>query len=690
MTVVGRDELDRQGDTSVLDVLQRLPGITLDGDQPRMRGLGGGYTLILLNGEPAPPGFSLDQLAPAEIERIEIIKGPSIEQGGVAGSINVILRSAPRLRTRELRTSLGYRALSPQGNASFSWGDRVGSLGFRLPLTAYTWANAGLGRAERVSRPAGAERREDRVVSQDEWRGGGLNFTPRLDWKARDTDTLSAQLFLQHNESRHQTHRATEVRAGPPVTTVDEDAATRGNWQMQRLQAQWVHKAADGRRVEIKGSAQGTLSRSVGEWLGRDAAGAATAQRSHLSSQRERRHTQAGRLRQPLAETHALLAGWDLETRHRRELRRLIEDLAGSGQGPVERLDGSLGQPFVVDTRRATAFVQDEWLPDLRWSVVAGVRAELVRSSVRSSERGSQGGERQAVVATHDTLLPLLHLRRAFDDPGRQVLRASLSQSLKAPDPGLLLPRYALNGAYARDQPNTPLAPDTAGNPLLRPERATALELAFETQLPGGGVASVGVFHRHIDGLTRRRIALETVAEASVPRWVSRPANIGRARSTGLELEIKGRARELMSAWVAADSALQLRGSLSVYRSAVEQIDDPDARLEGQPPWQATLGFDDRLALGRLSYGANLSLTPGFSTQQTDRQRIWRGAVRRIDAFIAWRVDAQLQFRLAAVNLFPADTQSYSSVADLDGFTASNATRRDTVTQVTANAVVRF
>jgi len=64
--------------------------------------------------------------------------------------------------------------------------------------------------------------------------------------------------------------------------------------------------------------------------------------------------------------------------------------------------------------------------------------------------------------------------------------------------------------------------------------------------------------------------------------------------------------------------------------------------------------------------------------------------VRRTDAFIAWRVDAQLQFRLAAVNLFPADTQSFSSVADLDGFTASNATRRDTVTQVTANAVVRF
>jgi len=200
----------------------------------------------------------------------------------------------------------------------------------------------------------------------------------------------------------------------------------------------------------------------------------------------------------------------------------------------------------------------------------------------------------------------------------------------------------------------------------------------------------VGVFRRHIDGLTRRRIALETVAEAPVPRWVSRPANIGRASRTGLELELKGRARDLLTAWVAADSALQLRGSLSVYRSAVEQIDDPDARLEGQPPWQATLGFDNRLAQGGLSYGANMTVTPGFSIQQTDRQRIWRGAVRRLDAFLAWRVDAQLQFRFGAANLFPADTQSFSSVADLDGFTASNAARRETVTQITANAVLRF
>jgi iron complex outermembrane receptor protein len=53
-------------------------------------------------------------------------------------------------------------------------------------------------------------------------------------------------------------------------------------------------------------------------------------------------------------------------------------------------------------------------------------------------------------------------------------------------------------------------------------------------------------------------------------------------------------------------------------------------------------------------------------------------------------VDGQLQFRLAANNLFPIDAVSRSSVADLDGFTASTVSRRSAVAQVTANAVMRF
>ena len=76
--VFGREELDRYGDSTLGEVLKRLPGITIAGapgrgGDIRMRGLGRGYTQILINGEPAPRGFSFDSLPPEQVERIEIM-----------------------------------------------------------------------------------------------------------------------------------------------------------------------------------------------------------------------------------------------------------------------------------------------------------------------------------------------------------------------------------------------------------------------------------------------------------------------------------------------------------------------------------------------------------------------------------------------------------------------------------------
>lgn len=101
--VVNHDEIVKYGDTSVLDVLKRVPGVTLSGNggrgsEVRMRGLGNGYTQILLNGERAPAGFTLDSLAPDLIERIEVLRAASAEFStqGIAGTINIVLKKTVR------------------------------------------------------------------------------------------------------------------------------------------------------------------------------------------------------------------------------------------------------------------------------------------------------------------------------------------------------------------------------------------------------------------------------------------------------------------------------------------------------------------------------------------------------------------------------------------------------------------
>ena len=89
--IIGRDQIDRFGDSTLGDVLKRLPGVTIQGQAGRggairLRGLGNGYTQILLDGERVPPGFSLDSLAPDQIERIEILRAPTAETGARARS----------------------------------------------------------------------------------------------------------------------------------------------------------------------------------------------------------------------------------------------------------------------------------------------------------------------------------------------------------------------------------------------------------------------------------------------------------------------------------------------------------------------------------------------------------------------------------------------------------------------------
>ncbi|MBL8303476.1 MAG: TonB-dependent receptor plug domain-containing protein, partial [Ideonella sp.] len=100
--IYDREELDKYGDTNALDVMRRLPGVTIGGDGPRMRGLGAGYTQILINGDPMPQGFALDQLSPSQIERIEVLRAPTADQSAqaIAGTINIILKDAPRRAQR--------------------------------------------------------------------------------------------------------------------------------------------------------------------------------------------------------------------------------------------------------------------------------------------------------------------------------------------------------------------------------------------------------------------------------------------------------------------------------------------------------------------------------------------------------------------------------------------------------------
>lgn len=674
-SIYGREELDRQGDIDLTDVLKRLPGVSMDGGAPRLRGLGGGYTQVLLNGEPAPPGFSLETLAPGDVERIEIIKGSTAEYSGVAGTINVVLREPPKTLQREWRSNVNYRAVQPGGSTSFQWGDRVGDVSFAIPVSIARSAQGTSYDSVRVSRTPLGDVRSQAIDGRDVGRSGSGQIAPRLQWKISGTDTFNLGAFVQRTESVSNSQRSIVDLMGPPSTTVRDQSETLTQADVQRLQVQWQRKWPQGAKLELKSFWQMTQRESEGDYSGWQLSGNPSLHRQSVTQFQEDRAIVGAKWSQPIGVAHTLLMGWEAEQRKRHELRRVWDN-------GLEQVDSFNGVPFEARIERSAVFVQNEWSISEQWAVLPGLRMEEVRT--RSVGSVAEIDNPARITA------PSLHLNYRFDAKGKDQIRASLTRSFKLPDLGALLGRYVFNTTYEREFTNTPIAADRSGNPLLRPELSSGLDLAYEHYPAGGGVLSVGIFNRRIDDLIRQDITLETVAGSSALRWVSRPRNVGQASSRGLELEIKGRAEEWFPKAFDQSSGVQLRGALSLYESHVDQVDGPDNRLEAQPPWRANMGFDARIRNTGWTWGMSLVLQPAYATQQTDRQLTRRSALRTLDAFASWRIDRSMQFRVGLTNILAPDNVISRAVEDLDGFSASSAIRRDTLRTLNAGMVLRF
>jgi iron complex outermembrane receptor protein len=636
--IYGREEIDKYGDTSVADVLKRLPGVNIQGGSPRMRGLGSGYTLILINGDPAPPGFQFDQLNPNQIERIEITRGPTADQSAqaVAGAINIILKEAPKVSQRDLRLGLAYNAVRPTPSASFTYGERQGGLSLSLPVSLFQWRSVNRSEIERFT--SGSNGQPSAAVQQsrnDSW-GTGINTSPRINWKISDDESASAQFFAQRGEWNNRQSFTNQVLLGQPA--LDASNFFEGTWQNLRTNLQWNNRFSESQRIELKAGVQ--HSKNTFDGL-------TSAQRRTVGDNRDRSITQGGKYGQFIGDSHTLSAGWELEWRQRDETRTITEN------GAPQLVDFE-GQPFRARISRQAFFVQDEWEISPQWATYLGLRTERIET--RSQGTGD------AVRNISRVTTPLWHLTYKLDPKARDIIRASLTRSYKAPELSALVARPSLSGLFPdTTRPNTEASPDRRGNPTLKPELATGLDIAYEKYLTGGAMFSIGAFHRSVEDLVRSVTTLETVPWATVPRFVTTPVNFSKARTTGLEFEIKGRAGELLPSVFDTKTALNLRASLNYYRSRVDAVPGPDNRLDNQQPWSGNLGFDYRFAALPLSVGSSLAYTPGYRTQQTNVQALEQTRVRSLDAFALWNFSRTLSVRLGVNNIAPLDSATRTS-----------------------------
>ena len=645
--IYGREELDKFGDTNVADVLKRLPGITMAGNAPRMRGLGSGYTLILINGDPAPAGFNLDQLDPAQVERIEVTKGPTADQSAqaVAGAINIILRDPPKQTQLDLRVGMAYNSEAPKPQATFTYGEKKGGFSFALPLSVFSWQ--GVNNIETTRDMPGLDGQPSHATQnqRQSFYGRGINSVPRLNWKIDDEQSLSVLGFVQKGRWNFNNRLQNDVAdfTGQPI--LDSDSNNHGTWQLLRGNLQYQNQLSDTQRLELKAGVQ-------------DASGSLNNQtyslvpRSSTGDNQDRSYTQSGKFAQLLGDSHSLSLGWELESRRHEETRSVLI-------GDAAQLPGIDGLPFAARIRRQAVFVQDEWEISPQWSAYVGLRSERIET-----ESASEGDAQRRNVSSVTT--PLLHLNYKIDPKGKDLIRASLTRSYKAPNLNQLLARPALSSlSPTTDTPNTALSPDSIGNPDLKPELATGLDVAYEKYMAGGGFISIGGFYRRVANLMRNVTTLEAVgsplnASDTIARYVSHPTNFSRAQTVGLEFEIKGRAGELMPSLFEPKLPLNLRASLNFYHSRVDDLPGPNNRLDGQQPWSGTFGADYRMTSLPVNMGINYIYTPGYDTTQTLSQTLINSRTRGMDVFAQWNFSRTTTMRFAVNNLAPVDTQSTS------------------------------
>lgn len=628
--IYGREELDRFGDTNVLDVMRRLPGVNVSSGGPRMRGLGAGYTQILINGDPAPQGFNLDQLSPSQIERIEVLRAPTADQSAqaVAGTINIILKEAPRSSQKSLRLGLVNGRDRPMANMNYSISESKGPFNMSLPVSLFEWDRQVRTSVDRqMEGTDGQPAVSEQIGTGTSW-GWGYNIAPRFNFKFSDEQTLSIATFFQKGFWNFRTDYLNRAISGNPV--FDDNSLQDGYWENRRGNLTWVNRFSPDQRIEIKAGFQQGRSAFDSRNLRSGA-----LQLNTVGSNQDDAITQSGKYSHLLGSSHSLTAGWDLENRDRLE-RRTTKDAAGNALLPSFE-----GQPFEAQVRRQAFYIQDEWEISPQWQLYLGLRNERIISE--SATTASPVRNESSVLS------PLAHVTYKFNPKSRDMIRASLTRSYKAPGLNTLLARPQINGAFTNTNlTNTPLAPDRMGNPALTPELATGLDIAYENYLTNDGIFSIGIFHRNLTNVVRNVTELRTVSWANAPRWISQPQNFSDAVTSGIEFELRGRASDLMPKLLGTAKALNIRTSLSIYNSSIAALNGPNNRLDGQQPWSANFGFDQRITGLPLSIGGNFNYTPGYDTRQTEDLVLKRSSARSVDVFALMFLSPTMSFRAAA------------------------------------------
>ncbi len=610
--IVNRTELLRQGDRSLGDALKRVAGITIgSAGDIRLRGLGNGYTRILLNGVPAPNGFAIESLAPDMIERVEIIRTGSVELGAqaIAGIVNIILRSPSGTAAPVLKLGLDRRRGSYGATVTGEASGKHAGATWTMPVSVL-----------RAMAPVRSEQHETgpglhRLTVQEEMNArSALTLSPRVRYLFPSDEKLDLSLLANAGRNSTEGTAGETVFEGGPTRYPERNAVLTSSYSVLRADARWGQQLANGARFEAKAGSSRSVRHSDFDF-------GAIQNRVRLPGvhfvrvdQRDAVADGGASIQLDKVAGHQWTFGWDGAVTERSQTR-LGQDLDVPGTPLYRRDDAYSG---TID--RIAFYVQDQWEINQAWSLSLGWRYEMMATKVVDL--------RVATVRNRSHLAsPVLQALYKISAEGQ--VRIGVTRTYKAPALWLLIPRR-----FVVDNHNSPTNPDQEGNRNLRPEKAWGLDGGYDHRLGKTGLLAASAFVRRIADVTVPRLFLDGTS------WVSTPDNQGIATVKGITLEAK----------LTPSPRFAMNANITRNWSRVHQVPGPGNRLDEQLPLSASAGVD---YLGSFKAGASLTLARGGAARRSAYWTSLQGGTRSLDLYAVTG-----KVRLSASNLWARDAES--------------------------------
>lgn len=474
--------------TSVGDMLKRTPGISFSSDvgeydAPQMRGLGDGYTQVLINGKKIP-GSGADRAVfvdriPAEmVDRIQIIRSPSADQDsqGVGGTINIILKDGASFDGGSAKIGvLKADDGTIRPNASFGYGANSNDMSWTFSAN-FQQRYVNKTKTEKRYTPEGVQTEDE--LEEDIRDSDDISVSGGISYDLSDSSVLDLQAnYLNTDRSQLQTEQMWNVEDGVKVLDELQRDDVFIDEETVNISATYSKDLENDSNFELFGSYANTTDVEDKTKFERGDYDEVWAfDKKEFEDTEDSEILISGFYEHIFENEIEFKTGLDLSKKDRDET--LLEYVVDGLTGEIEDID--LEQTYNAKEDRYDAFVLGRMELFNNSSLELGLRIEHTSRTISADDSSTD------TSATE--VNPSAHFSTEFDD--QNTFRFSIAKTVKRSSFKQLAP------IMQEDEPEGGDAKQ--GNPDLKDEISLGLDIGYEHAFTNKGIIGFNLFYRDV------------------------------------------------------------------------------------------------------------------------------------------------------------------------------------------------